>query len=64
MTDGGQRAATDKTCPVVLRSPQGKCEILEFCHPLAGGISLSKAQLRPVKPPQQQPCANYTKKPV
>ena len=36
MTDGGQRAATDKTCPVVLRSPQGKCEILAFCHPLAG----------------------------
>jgi 8-oxo-dGTP pyrophosphatase MutT (NUDIX family) len=36
MTDGGQRAATDKACPVVLRSPQGKCEILAFCHPLAG----------------------------
>ena len=35
MTDGGQRAATDKACPVVLRSPQGKCEILAFCHPLA-----------------------------
>ena len=36
MTDGGQRAATDKACPVVLRSTQGKCEILAFCHPLAG----------------------------
>ena len=34
MTDGGQRAATDKACPVVLLSPQGKCEILAFCHPL------------------------------
>ena len=36
MIDSGQRAGTDKACTVVLRSPQGKCEILAFCHPLAG----------------------------
>jgi 8-oxo-dGTP pyrophosphatase MutT (NUDIX family) len=36
MTDGGQRAATDKACPVVLRSLQSKCEILVFARPSAG----------------------------
>ena len=36
MTSSGQSPAIDKTCPVVLRTTQGECEILAFCHPLAG----------------------------
>ena len=36
MTSTAQSPAIDKTCPVVLRSPEGKCEILAFAHPSAG----------------------------
>ena len=36
MTSSGQSPAIEKTCPVVLRTTQGECEILAFCHPLAG----------------------------
>ena len=36
MTSSGQSPAIDKTCPVVLRTTQGECEILAFCHSLAG----------------------------
>ena len=36
MTSTAQSPAIDKACPVVLRSPEGKCEILAFAHPSAG----------------------------
>ena len=35
MTSTAQSPAIDKACPVVLRSPEGKCEILAFAHPSA-----------------------------